>query len=161
MTSIRAAHPRRRIDTPVDAFYAAIENMALARFLRASFIAYPLINALHIAAIGAVFGSLIFLHGRWLGLFPALASSAARDTFRKVAFLAFAIAVLTGVLLFSVKPAEYAANPAFQIKLLLIAGAGLNLALYSALPRWRAAGTIISLLLWSAIIVAGRYIGFV
>jgi hypothetical protein len=140
---------------------AAIEQLSLARALRASFVAYPLVNALHIASVGILLASLLFLHGRAAGLFPAFASSSSETTFRRAAIAAFAVAALSGFALFSIRASEYALNPAFRIKLALLALAGVNLALYLALPRWRIPGSIASALFWPAILVAGRFIGFV
>jgi len=76
--------------------------------------------------------------------------------------------------LFSAQPVEYAANGAFRAKLLFIAAAGLNMALFHLLaardlPRWRGrarppkaaklAGAL-SLLCWTAAVVCGRLIGY-
>lgn len=140
---------------------AAIEQLALARGLRASFIAYPLVNALHIASIGVLLSSLLFLHGRAAGIFPAFAAPATETTFRRAAVAAFGIAALSGFALFSIRASEYALNPAFRIKLVLLVLAGVNLAIYLMLPRWRTVGSIASALLWPAVLIAGRFIGFV
>lgn len=45
----------------------AIEQLAPARELRASFYAYPLVNALHILAVGALLTSVILMDLRILG----------------------------------------------------------------------------------------------
>ncbi|WP_240220262.1 hypothetical protein [Rheinheimera hassiensis] len=83
------------------------------------------------------------------------------------------MAILTGVLLFSVQPAHYLGNSAFLLKLSLISLALINVMLVHCLPCWRAllAGqpatlllklsALISLTLWLAIITAGRWIAFV
>lgn len=140
---------------------AGIEQWPLARYLRASLLAYPLVNALHIAAIGVVLTSVMFLHGRAAGLFPAFRAHEVETSFRRTALAAFAIAVLSGLALFSIRAREYAANPAFLAKMLLLVLAGANLALYLAVPRWRIAGAVASMVLWIAALITGRLVGFV
>jgi hypothetical protein len=83
-----------------------------------------------------------------------------------------ALALLTGFCLFSVRPGEYAANPAFLAKLGLIAFGILNVLLVHAGQGWRTAITIgivppamrfsaaLSAMIWIAAVVAGRWIGF-
>lgn len=55
-----------------DAALTALEASALAEGLRASQYAYPLVNAAHILALAALFGSILALDLRLLGLFQAV-----------------------------------------------------------------------------------------
>lgn len=83
-----------------------------------------------------------------------------------------ALALVTGSLLFIVKPAEYLANPAFLAKLGLLALALANVARIHLGAGWRRAVTgrgvtptlrlsaAASMLLWLGALVAGRWIGF-
>lgn len=41
----------------MDGFFAGIEQLALVQGLKASFVAYPIVNALHIMSIGALLTS--------------------------------------------------------------------------------------------------------
>ena len=80
--------------------------------------------------------------------------------------------MLTGLGLFSVRPGEYAANPAFLAKLALIGLGLLNVLVVHLSPGWRATvrgaeptmvlrvGAAISILIWGGAIIAGRWIGF-
>ena len=91
------------------------------------------------------------------------------------AWAAFLLQVVTGVLLFSSEAVKLQDNPAFRLKLLLIVLAGMqalvfqltayrNLALWDErgyLPRGAKLAGAISLVLWLAIVAAGRFIGFV
>ncbi len=142
-------------------FLEALENSAAAAALKTSFVVYPLVNALHIAAIGMLVTSVLVMHARAAGLMGALDPLAMQRTFRFVALWAFAVAALSGLALFAVNAGDYAANPAFRIKVLLLALAGLNFAAWLVFAKWRKAGAIASALLWPAILVAGRFIGFV
>jgi hypothetical protein len=69
---------------------------------------------------------------------------------------------------------EYITNPAFQLKLLLIVLAGVNMAVFHLIP-WRTVGSwdagteapiaarvagALSLALWIGVIAAGRWIAF-
>lgn len=145
----------------MQSWLTALEASALARGLRASFYLYPLVNAAHIAAIGVLFTSVFVMHAANFGWMKGFDRARTELHFRRVAIIAFACAAASGVLLFIVNPVEYAANPAFRLKLLLLAFAGLNLAAYLAWPKWSQAGTLLSALLWPAVLIAGRFVGFV
>ncbi|RST87448.1 hypothetical protein EJC49_05390 [Aquibium carbonis] len=150
----------------------AIEGLPPAVALRTSFVAYPMVNALHILSIGMLVAAVMLMDLRVLGRLSRLDGRAFVATMRPVAGFAFFGAVLTGVALFSIRASEYAFNPAFQVKLALIALAGVNLALFLRAPRhsglagqdgFSAAerlSAVASLVLWPAALVAGRFIGF-
>ncbi|TIM17667.1 MAG: hypothetical protein E5Y74_28460, partial [Mesorhizobium sp.] len=89
-------------------FFAGIEQLALARWLKASFIAYPVVNALHIMSIGALLTSVVLMDLRICGAFRSLPYAAFVALLRRVALSAFAGALVTGSLLFSVKASTYA-----------------------------------------------------
>ena len=61
-------------------FFEGIEQLGAVHLLKASFFAYPVVNALHITAIGTVFTSVMLLDLRILGA-DAL-DSAERLSFR-------------------------------------------------------------------------------
>ena len=88
---------------------------------------------------------------------------------------AFAVQVFTGVLLLSSEAVKLYDNPAFRLKMFLILLAGIQASIfqfiaYRKLSGWDDRGSLptaaklsglISLLLWTAIVTAGRFIGFV
>ena len=143
-----------------------IEGLAPARALRASFIAYPMVNALHILAVGAVVTSVLVMH--WALIVPrrSLPEDLITRQMRPVALIAFATAVLSGIALFSIRASDYAGNSAFLAKLGLIGAAIVNFLAFRMLSRssssdvLRIASAILSGLLWTAALVAGRFIGF-
>ncbi|UVK41104.1 hypothetical protein LHFGNBLO_002661 [Mesorhizobium sp. AR10] len=151
-------------------FLAGIEQLALARWLKASFIAYPIVNALHIMSIGALLTSVMLMDLRICGAFRSLPYAAFVVLLRRTALGAFACALVTGLLLFSVKANEYAAMPIFLVKMALILLAGINLLAFMRLSRARggdepAGGAVailavLSLMLWTSVLFAGRFIGF-
>lgn len=142
-----------------------------AELLRNSGTAYLLVNACHILGIGLLVGAILPLDLRLTGLLggpPGLVPWLTR-----VAGTGLSLALLTGLWLVSVDPADYLANPAFRVKLGLLAAALVNIAATHLAPEWRAArdGTGIaptvrimaglSAALWLATLLAGRWIGFV
>jgi hypothetical protein len=150
----------------------ALEASALAEALRASQYAYPLVNAAHIMGLAALFGSILALDLRLLGLFRQAPLAPLAQVLPRVAAAGLALALLTGVALFSVQPFDYLAHPAFPVKLALIAlGAGHALWLHRT-PAWREAmsgGPVparlrlsgaLSLAVWAGAILAGRLLAF-
>lgn len=146
----------------------ALEASGPAQFLRMSFVAYPVVNAGHILAIGALVTSVVLMDLRVLGAWRSIPIETLMGYLRPVAVLALVVAVITGMLLFSVRPLEYLDNPAFRVKLVLLAIAVANAVGFTLLqkaldlrsmPLRVLAG--ISLLAWPAALLAGRFIGFV
>ena len=147
-------------------FLELLQASPLASGLRGSFIVYPLVNAAHILAIGALVTCAALMDLRVLGLGSALPVKIVLDYLRPVAAVALLTAVTTGALLFSVRPLEYADNPAFRLKLILVSAAIANAVVYNWLPDHTASSVrkilvITSLILWLMAAVAGRFIGFV
>jgi hypothetical protein len=153
------------------ALLADIEALAPVRLLVTTSGVYPLISALHILGIALLVGSISVVDLRLLQfLGPQL--DAALPTLVRMAIGGFMIAVIAGMLLMSVRVTNYAFNPAFQLKLVLLLAAGTNaLLLRGKLRRdhlLRAVGTLsgtlaaaVSLVLWVGAVVAGRWIAFV
>ncbi|MER9052562.1 hypothetical protein [Mesorhizobium sp. M0213] len=154
----------------MDGFFAGIEQLALVRGLRASFVAYPIVNAVHIMSIGALLTSVGLMDLRILGAFRSLPQAPLVALLRRTALSAFAGALVTGALLFSVRAREYAAMPVFLAKLALILLAGANFLAFMRVCRARggeepAGGgatvlAVVSLMLWTSVLFAGRIIGF-
>ncbi|RWN28483.1 MAG: hypothetical protein EOR97_21450 [Mesorhizobium sp.] len=147
-------------------FFAGIEHLALARWLKASFIAYPVVNALHIMSIGALLTSVLLMDLRICGAFRSLPYGAFVALLRRTALAAFVGALVTGSLLFSVKANTYAAMPVFLAKMALILLAGINFFAFLRFarggdePAGSAILAVLSILLWTSVLFAGRFIGF-
>jgi hypothetical protein len=146
--------------------FGAIEQLGFVRALKGSFFVYPVVNALHIAAIGMLLTSVVLIDLRVLGAFRALPEAPFVAVLRRLAFIALAGAVLTGLLLFSVRASEYVEQPVFLAKIALILVAALNFLAFLYVSRTGAgtalarAFTLLSLLVWPSILLAGRFIGF-
>lgn len=149
-----------------------LADWPVAAGLRRSSVAYAAVNAAHILSVGLVIGAIVTLDLRLLGLFRESALGQIGPPLVRVAAAGIVLAAVTGMLLFSVRPAAYAQNPAFLVKLALVGLGVANAALAHATPRWRHAlasgevhgrlklGASVSLVLWMAAVGAGRWIGF-
>jgi hypothetical protein len=141
--------------------------------LRESTLGAPLIQTAHVASTVFFAGLVIMMDLRLVGLAftPAPSAQIQRRLFRWQ-MAGFVPSIATGIILFCVDPLRYYTNTLFWVKLALLALAGLNAmafhaTTYRAADRWdedpkgarkaHLAGAI-SLVLWSAIIVAGRLI---
>ncbi len=150
-----------------------LEGTELAQHIGISYW-FPLLESIHVLAIALVVGSILTVDLRLLGL------SALHYPARKIiseltpwTWGAFALSLPTGFGMFMTRASHYAANPAFQIKLVMLVLAGINMAYFhrrsirgietwdtaSSTPRAaRVAGTL-SLVLWTGVILAGRWTG--
>lgn len=143
-----------------------------ATLLRESGTAYLFVNAAHILGIGLLLGSILPFDLKVLGFFRNAPVAVIGPLLLRVAKTGAAAAILTGLWLFSVKPDEYAANPAFLVKMTLLGAALGNVLLQHRSDDFRTAiegGAVapavrlraaVSALLWLSILLAGRWIGF-
>lgn len=154
-------------------FWLSLEYLWIAQEIGATWW-FPLFNSLHVVSITFVVGAILMLDLRLMGL--AARSSAVRSMVRELvpwALAAFVVAVLTGIALFITRASAHMNNPAFQWKLILMALAGLNMALfhfrtYRHVLQWDQAAIIpwqaklaggSSLLLWAGVMLSGRWVG--
>lgn len=145
----------------------ALEAFGPAAFFRTSFVLYPLVNALHILAIGALVTSALLMDLRILGVAPGIAVETVVRYLRPVAVAALVVAVLSGLTLFSVQPVDYFENPAFLIKMGLLVLALTNAIAFTSFRAHRhpersatRALALLSIGLWVSVAIAGRFIGF-
>ncbi len=143
-----------------------------AVLLRGSGTAWLLVNAAHILGVGLLVGAILPLDLRLLGLFPKVPLAVIAPFLSRAAAAGAVLAILTGLWLFSMKPAEYLHNSAFVWKTALLALALANVALQhgnrgftqafgSELRPTVRVFALCSILLWLSVLVAGRWIGFV
>jgi hypothetical protein len=155
-------------------FIAYFENSALADNIRENDVLFPLIESVHVLSICLVVGSIFVVDLRLLGL-ASINRPVSRVTggILPLTWSAFAVAVVSGGLLFISNATKYLENGYFVAKLLLICVAGLNMMIFHGIsakdqPRWdktapplpaRLAGGL-SILLWISVVACGRWIGF-
>jgi hypothetical protein len=155
---------------------AWLEASSLGHAMRnAGVWAYGVANLIHILGIATLFGSVLVLDLRLLGLWPRLRLDGVATPTVPLAAIGFAIAVSSGACLISTNGSEYVGNPFLLLKFCAI-GLGLANALaLTFLPAWRAKGAReltrpehrqlavaggVSLLSWLTAVGAGRLIGY-
>lgn len=129
--------------------------------------AYPALEAAHIAGIAVLLGSLLLFELRVWGIGIELPVQALGRVALRLSLAGFGLAALSGITMFATQPGELLANRAFQVKVGLLLVAGLNAIAF----HWRGgaakldaaakAQTAISVGLWLAIIICGRWIAYV
>ncbi|MCW5656335.1 MAG: hypothetical protein KIT60_01420 [Burkholderiaceae bacterium] len=128
--------------------------------------AYPALEALHVLGIALLVGNLVALELRVWGRAPELPVVALARLSLSIAVVGFSLAAASGLLMFASQPGDLLANRAFTIKMGLVACAGINAALFHArdglrkLDRWARAQTALSLGLWIAVMICGRWIAY-
>jgi hypothetical protein len=154
---------------------ANIHESALAEWLRASLKAMPVIESIHVMAVALVFGTILIVDLRLLGL-PSTRRAVTKvaDELLRLTWGAFGLAVVTGALLFAVNAITYYGNTPFRLKMLALVAAGINMAVFQLVtfrtvtgwdkdvptpPAARVAGAL-SIVIWVTVIFLGRWIGF-
>lgn len=158
------------------AFLGWLEGSALGEALRASGVwTYGLLNLGHIAGIATLFGAVLLLDLRLLGVWRDLPLATLTRPAIPLAAAGFVVAVVAGFCMISFNAGEYIGNPFLLIKFPAI-GLGLaNAFVVSRLPAWRERATReptakerlqlavaggISLVCWTVALAAGRMIGY-
>lgn len=156
-------------------FVQGIESSAVGEWMRSHVLAMPLVEATHVLCIAVVFGTILVVDLRLLGLFDRhRAVTRVADEMLRLTWIAFIGAVLTGALYFAANAGTYWFNTAFRFKMLAILLAGLNMAVFQlvtykgvaawdrgpAPPRAARLAGLLSILIWATVVVLGRVIGF-
>ena len=136
---------------------------------------YAVVNLTHILAIATLFGSIVILDLRLLGVWKHIPLAALSRPTVTLAGIGLVVAVFSGSGLLATKATEYIGNPFLYIKFPAIALGLLNVLLLHRSTAWRAhrvraldaheetqlrrmGGT--SLACWMTAISAGRMIGY-
>src|SRR5471030_789873 len=159
-----------------NAIFQWLYATAAGEALRENESLFPWIDSIHLLAITLVVGSIAIVDLRLIGV-ASLDRTVTRLTkdVLPCTWMAFTIAALTGGLLFISNAVNYAHNFYFQIKILLLLLAGVNMLLFHFVTgrdvdswgtsarttplRARIAGGA-SLVLWIGVVAFGRWIGF-
>lgn len=147
--------------TPLDAlhtFFSPIRTHAWA---------YPALEVVHILGIALLVGNLVLLEIRVWGLGKALPVKALAQLSLSVALAGFAVAAMSGLLMFAAQAAELLANRAFVIKMGLIMLAACNAAWFHGrgslmkLDGLAKLQSLLSFLIWVAAMACGRWIAYI
>jgi hypothetical protein len=154
----------------------AIQDTGFATDIREGISLFPWIESVHVLAIVIVVGTISIIDMRLLGL-PAHRVGVRRlmKDVLPLTWGAFAVAVITGFLLFSSAALKYALIWEFQLKMALLAAAGMNMLFFHTVtfrnvhlwdelvetPFAAKVAALSSLCLWIGVVICGRVTGFV
>jgi hypothetical protein len=151
-----------------------LESTLLAEAMRHWLWLYPIVEIMHILGLVVLVGAVTLFDLKLLGFSPSLPlHGLARDVL-PWALLSLLVIIPSGLLMFIAHATEMANNPAFQLKLLLLAAAGFNALvfhknLFPALdtfdrgmpvPRSAKIHAVFSLSLWAGVITCGRLLAY-
>jgi len=155
---------------------AWLEGSALGHAMRDHGVwTYGLVNLAHILGVASLFGSVLVLDLRLLGLWRTVPLVSIAGPTVPVATTGFIVAFLTGLGLLATKATEYEGNPFLLIKLPAIVVGIVNVGVVTSRPAWKTMGlreptpaerrTLaicggVSLAAWLTAVGAGRMIGY-
>jgi hypothetical protein len=145
-----------------------LESTQYSAWMRSELWGWPLALTLHAFGTALVFGFMLIISLRLVGLFETIPYPMLRRLF-SVVWVGVALQLLTGLALWVTKPTQYVADVAFMLKVaLVLIGIVLTLASQAMVRReadaWQAAGVsskgakfiAATLLVWCGALVAGR-----
>lgn len=157
------------------AIIQTIHDSGVAAWMRDTVRVMPLVECLHVLAAVAVFGSVLIVDLRLLSVPDARRSfTAVAHEVLPATWIAFALSVITGVLMFAANATTYLDHTLFRLKMLALLAAGINMAVFQLLvlrsvaswdqharpPVAARVAAMVSISLWIALIVLGRWVGF-
>src|ERR1700686_470943 len=152
-----------------------IDQTALSQAIQVTKWAVPAVQTIHILAIAVVASSALMIDLRLIGVFWAnRPMKQVTSRFLPLVWWPLLILLATGILMIIAEPARSLKNPAFQLKMSVLLAALVVTGLFQYLQRRNAAFgdlrsgsraaaaavAIVSILLWSAIVFAGRWIAY-
>ena len=156
-------------------FFQWLYDSPVGTAIRENGTLFPWVESVHVLSITLVVGSIGIVDLRLLGIASkSRAVSRLTHEVLPVTWVVFALAAVTGGLLFSSNAVKYAHNGFFLAKMALLVLAFLNMMVFHVItyrgieswdssPRTPAAARVagaLSLAVWIAVIVCGRWIGF-
>jgi hypothetical protein len=163
------------VEAAIGAWLEVLEQTAVATTVRESSWLYPAVEFTHILGFVLLIGAAAMFDLRLLGVSRAIPVSAMAGHLLPWARVGLLIAAPTGVLMFASDATAMATNPAFRLKLVLIAAGILNAAVFHgvtfrsvrswdrgvATPALARAAAVLSLAIWVAALACGRLIAYV
>lgn len=151
-----------------------LETTSLASAMREWLWLYPIVEILHIIGLAVLVGAAVLFDLRLLGVSRILPVTALAAHLLPWARASLLFIVPSGLMMFTAHATEFATNPAFQLKLALLAAASANaiafhLRTFRTVAAWdrgtpappaAKVAAILSLLLWSGVIICGRLLAY-
>lgn len=161
--------------SPAAAFGEAIARSPLGTALRESVWLYPTVETIHIVGFALLFGSILVVDLRLLGIRRDVLLAPLMRLVLPVSLLSLLLVVPTGLLLFAAHATDLVGNCAFIVKMVLLFGAAINALMFHAGPyraeidappgsATRASTRVfatVSIVVWVSVLVAGRLIAYV
>lgn len=157
-------------------FLAWMESSALGHVMRETGPwTYAIVNLTHVLGVASLFGSMLLLDLRLLGLWRRIPLAELAGATVQVGTLGFAVAATTGVGLLATNATDYIGNPFLLVKFPAIGLGLINVLVLTRSPAWQARGerelsrrenrqlavmSGISLGCWLTAITAGRMIAY-
>ncbi|MDE3109493.1 MAG: hypothetical protein KGL02_06090 [Acidobacteriota bacterium] len=156
-------------------FLRWLDATHFSQWMRGSILAEPIVESTHVLTLTLFLGFAVLLDLRLLGVVMRKRPvSEVLDQFNPYLMWGFAVMIVSGVLLFSGDPLSFYSTIFFKIKMILLVFAGLNVLIFNATirkkvaewdlaaktPRAAKIAAVVSLLLWVAIVAAGRAIAY-
>jgi len=159
---------------PLGTAWLWLETTAPAHAMRQWLWLYPVVEIIHIVGIVLLVGAAAMFDLRLLGVSRRLPVAEMARHLLPWARLGLGVMVPTGFLMFAAHATEFAANPAFRLKLVLVAAACLNAAIFHRWPfrsvsAWNVdaeppaaarLAAVLSLTLWTGVIACGRLLAY-
>lgn len=160
----------------VHEFAAWLQASALGHFMRESGPwTYAFVNLAHIFGLASLFGAILILDLRLIGVWRRTPLAAITEVAAPIAAAGFSLAALTGIGLLATKATEYVGNPYLYVKLPFVAAGFANALILRRSAAWRALGSRelsrgeqrrlawmggASLACWLTALTAGRLIAY-
>jgi hypothetical protein len=156
-------------------FLQWLHDTQLSTTMRESIWAEPLVETIHVLTLTLFLGFAVLLDLRLLGVCMRRRKvSEVLGQLNPYLFVGFAIMIVSGLLLFSGDPPAFWGTTFFKAKMIFLVLAGLNVLIFNATigrsvaqwdlasqtPRAAKVAAVVSIVLWVAIVAAGRAIAY-
>ncbi len=160
----------------LQSFADNIAASGLNRWIAETYWLWPVLEIVHFIGLSLMFGALLTIDARLLGMFGTHdADAGSGKRLARLVWIGFCVNLASGTLFFIGDPMRYSINIGFQLKMLLILIAGLNLVVFqlraqplmadrdpaSPAPAGARLVAAFSLLIWVGVLLLGRLIPYV
>jgi hypothetical protein len=156
-------------------FLQWLHDTQFSTTMRESLWAEPIVETIHVLTLTLFLGFAVLLDLRLLGV--AMRRRRMSEVLRQLnpwLIAGFVVMIVTGVLLFSGDPISFYSTTFFKVKMIMLVLAGLNVVIFNSTigrrtaewdldpktPRGAKVAGVVSIVLWVAIVAAGRAIAY-
>ena len=152
----------------------ALEGSGVGRMMRESLWAYPAVETIHIIGLAIVYGSIVIVDLRLIGISHTLSAAKLARFALPWTVGAFLVVMLSGSLMFTAHADDFLTNRVFLLKMGLILAAGINAGVlhtgaFRQFHRWDTGilppaqvrlAAALSIVLWTCVIACGRLLAY-